>query len=498
VDTYAALFEMAKLLLAEDDADRTAELLFRRLLEITEATRGFIVVRSGEDYEDKFDVHFDRTRISGAERRFSRTLVRQVIQSGQTIRSPDLVVDPRFASMESAEAVGGCAVLVAPLPHGGQVHGVVYLERRGRDFPPWTEEFLGAFGEVAALFLLRALERRRLEERSRSLERDLFSQHDFEGIVTQDPAMLDVLKVVAQVADADATVLVRGETGTGKELIARALHVNSRRRKRPFATLHCSALPASVLESELFGHVKGAFTGAERDRPGRIAAAAGGTVFLDEIAEIPPELQAKLLRFLQFGELQRLGSDRPDQVDVRVVAATHQDLAALMAAGRFRQDLYFRLNVLEVTLPPLRARRGDIPLLVDRFLRDRWKRPGPRPTLTAGAERALAAHDYPGNVRELAHIIERACLLATGPTIDLDLLPPELRSGGVGTGSAASRFERYDFDELENARAAATATVEHEFLTGLMKRANGNTSLASRESKISRSYLQRLLTKHGL
>src|SRR5262249_33633966 len=234
------------------------------------------------------------------------------------------------------------------------------------------------------------------------------------GIVTRDPHMLELLRVVAQVADSEATVLVRGETGTGKELIARALHVNSGRRRRPFVILHCSALPASLLESELFGHIRGAFTGAERDRAGRIAQADGGTLFLDEVGEIPAEAQAKLLRFLQFGEIMRVGSDKVEKVDVRVVAATHQDLDAMIRERRFRQDLYFRLKVVELTVPPLRERPGDILLLADAFLQKKWRRPNERPRLTARAEKALVAHAWPGNVRELEGLIERACLLAAG------------------------------------------------------------------------------------
>src|SRR5262249_22714616 len=272
----------------------------------------------------------------------------------------------------------------------------------------------------------------------------------------------------------DATVLVRGETGTGKELIARALHVNSPRQKKPCVTLHTSALPGTILESELFGHMKGAFTGADRDRVRRVASAQEGALILVVVAAIALEVQAKLLRFLQFGEIQRVGSDRVEKVDVRVIAATHQDLPALVEAGKFRRDLYFRLKVIELEIPPLRARAGDIPLLVDHFLRASWKRAGERARFTPRAERVLRAHAYPGNVRELAHLVERACVLAGGPEIDIDVLPPELVSSAMPEPAEPPRFSRLTADELDTAREESVAEAERAFLAALMERHGGN------------------------
>jgi len=344
--------------------------------------------------------------------------------------------------------------------------------------------------------LLRALERDALERRNRSLERDLFSQHRFEGIVTRHPKMFAVLQLVAQVADSDATVLVFGETGTGKELIARALHVNSARRSRPFVTLHCSALPATLLEAELFGHLAGAFTDARRERPGRIAAAHGGTLFLDEVGEIPLETQAKLLRFLQFGEIQRIGSDRVEKVDVRIVAATHRDLRRLCREGKFREDLYFRLHVLDLTLPPLRERKSDVPVLADSFLRTHWRRPQETPRWTPAAERALLAWDYPGNVRELAHLVERACLLARGPELGLELFPPEVAGALSPEDPGMPAFPELTGDGLQSAKDAAVAEVERRFLHELMARCEGNVSRAAREAGMRRSFLQKLLARH--
>jgi len=500
VEPSERLLSIARLLLSEDDDARAPEVLFRHVLEATSADRGFIVVREGGSFEQRFDVRFDRAAISVQERTWSRSLVRQAIETGQVIDSTELARDPRFASQESVVGLGACAVLAAPLLHGGEVHGVVYLERRGHalGFPPDARRFVAEFAELAGAFLRRALEREALRRRTRSLERDLFARHDFEGIVTRHPLMIALLRTVAQVADTGATVLIRGDTGTGKELVARALHVNSGRRHKPFVTLHTTALPGTILESELFGHVRGAFTGADRDRPGRIASADGGTLFLDEVAEISPEVQAKLLRFLQFGEIQRLGADRTQKVDVRIVAATHQDLSALVQTGRLRQDLYFRLKVIEIFVPPLRERRSDIPLLVDHFLRTHARRPGEVARLTARAEAALGAYDYPGNVRELAHAVERACLLAQGLELDLPLFPPELAAAPSAATAAGAAVDFTDFtgDALEQAKQIATTEVERVFLAGLMKRAEGNVSQAARLSGIHRSQIQKLLARH--
>jgi transcriptional regulator with GAF, ATPase, and Fis domain len=489
--------ELAKVLVAEDDAGPTAEAVFRALLDLCGADRGLLVVREGDSYEERGAFRFDRADVSSDDRRFSRSVVRRAIETGSVIASNEALRDPRLAGTESLERMGACAVLVVPLQALGEVYGVVYLDQltpRG-GFSDEVVKLTTALCELAGLAFRRALERESAARRLSDLERDLLARHDFAGIVTEDASMLRLLGTLAQVADSDASVVVCGETGTGKELVARALHLNSPRRKKPFVAIHCTALPATILESELFGHCRGAFTGADRDRVGRIASASGGTLFLDEVAEIPAEVQSKLLRFIQFGEIQRLGSDRTETVDVRVVAATHRDIPAMVASGTFRQDLWYRLKVVELQLPPLRERKGDIPLLVATMLERRWKRGG-RAQLTQRALAALGRYDFPGNVRELEHIVERACVLATGREIDVDLLPPEVLGGAPATGE--DTVHEYTASELERVREAASANAERSFLSALLKQNGGNISAASRSSGIHRSYLQRLMTKHGL
>jgi formate hydrogenlyase transcriptional activator len=250
------------------------------------------------------------------------------------------------------------------------------------------------------------------------------SRNEFEGIVGSSKALRGVLDQIRVVAPTDSTVLIEGETGSGKELIAHAIHTRSRRRDRSFVKLNCAAIPLGLLESELFGHEKGAFTGAVTQKIGRFEAANGGTLFLDEIGDIPPELQAKLLRVLQEQEFERLGSTHTHRVDVRVVAATNQDLGKLVAEKQFRMDLYYRLNVFPLAVPPLRRRLEDIPMLVAHFVRKYAEKMAKQiGMITSNDMEALVRYSWPGNIRELQNIIERAVILTTGGVLKLSALP---------------------------------------------------------------------------
>ncbi len=296
--------------------------------------------------------------------------------------------------------------------------------------------------ESLRLVVRRALEKRRLAAENEALRRSLAAASG-DALLGESAAMRRVRELVERVAATDSTVLVTGESGTGKELVARAVHRGSARAARPFVAVDCAALVESLCESELFGHVKGAFTGAVASRPGRVGLSDGGTVFLDEIANVGPAVQAKLLRVLQEREVTRVGDARPVAVDVRVVAATNHDLAAAMKSGAFREDLFYRLSVVTIALPPLRARREDIPLLAEGLLgRIQARRALPPRALSAEALAALAAHDWPGNVRELENTLERALVMAQGAEIaaaDLDLaLRPQVMADGALPGGALS------------------------------------------------------------
>jgi formate hydrogenlyase transcriptional activator len=281
--------------------------------------------------------------------------------------------------------------------------------------------------------------RDRLRAENVYLKEEIQQGHNFAEIVGKSPALSKVLSLVETVAPTSSTVLILGETGTGKELVARAIHDRSPRRERPLVKVNCSAISAGLVESELFGHVRGAFTGAVAPRTGRFEVADGGTIFLDEVGELPPETQVKLLRVLQEREIEPVGSSRSRKVDVRVIAATNRDLEAAVAAGRFRADLYFRLNVFPIVVPPLRERAGDVALLAhyfaDRFAREQGKTVE---RIAPEALRRLSAYAWPGNVRELSNVIERAVVLARGPM--LDVVPealPEASSAAPGPGGAA-------------------------------------------------------------
>jgi two-component system response regulator HydG len=282
--------------------------------------------------------------------------------------------------------------------------------------------------EELALFLERVVDERRVRREAEALRAVLHEPAPHAGVVGASRALREALDVAARVARSEVPVLVLGETGTGKGLVARMIHAESERAGGPFVTLNCAALPEALMESELFGHVKGAFTGAARDRAGLFAESSGGTLFLDEIAEMSPSLQAKLLDVLERRVARAVGDAKERAVDIRVVAATHRDLDERVRAGAFRQDLRFRLDVVSIELPPLRRRREDIPLLVEHFLRAaRGRHPtSPAERVAPAALARLLDHRWPGNVRELAHAVERMVLLARGPEIGLADLPPSI------------------------------------------------------------------------
>ncbi len=314
----------------------------------------------------------------------------------------------------------------------------------------------------------------------------------FARIITQSPLLETVIRSAQIVARTHATVLVTGETGTGKELLARALHEASPRAEGPFIALNCAALPESLVESELFGHKRGAFTGALEDRLGHIRSAHGGSLFLDEVGELPLAAQAKLLRFLESGECMPVGESRVLKADVRVIAATHQDLAALVREGRFREDLYFRLQVVPLELPPLRERSGDIDMLLNRFLLHFAGEHGvPMPQISQEARTLLRRHRWPGNVRELRNLAERLVVLFPGRTVDVGNLPREITqaAGKVAMGSNGFLLPEEGVD-LE--------WLESELIRQALERARGNKSRAARLLGITRDTLLYRLKKFAL
>ena len=307
-------------------------------------------------------------------------------------------------------------------------------------------------------------------------------------LIGKDPEFLSALRSAHLVAAADVTTLILGESGTGKELVARALHAASARAAGPFVAVNCAALPESLVESELFGHTRGAFTGADSAQPGRIRAAEGGMLFLDEIGELPLAVQAKLLRFLESGECQPLGANTPVATDIRVVAATHRDLYAEVRAGRFREDLYYRLNIVPVQLPALRERRGDIPLLLERFNKALAAEHGlAAPSYTREALQALRRYRWPGNVRELRNFCERTLILLNGRTVDVGNLPREMQGLDAMPADAPVTLPETGL-RLED--------VELSLIRQALSRTNGNRSRAARLLGISRDTLLYRMRKY--
>jgi DNA-binding NtrC family response regulator len=329
----------------------------------------------------------------------------------------------------------------------------------------------------------KAFEKVQLARRQRQWLEQLRYESPRYRLVGTSSAIQRAIQLIEKVAPTDATVLVRGASGTGKELVARALHINSARSDRPLVTINCAALTESLLESELFGHEKGAFTGAVQAKPGLVEVAEGGTLFIDEIGEMAPALQAKLLRVLEDGHYRRVGGTQEVHADVRVIAATNRPLEEELKEGRFREDLYYRLNVVTIELPPLRERRQDIPALVEHFLETRQIGPS-RYRLHPDALDALVRHDWPGNVRELANVLERAQILAEEQTITLDDLPDtmvETRPAGASTGDPRHLRE-----------------VERSHVLDVLKQENYNKVHAAKVLGISRRALYRLISKYHL
>jgi DNA-binding NtrC family response regulator len=371
---------------------------------------------------------------------------------------------------------------------------------------PWdSKEVKGILMQAVERFHLVRENRRLLAQLAQYagvLSREAHGQFNFGAIVGDSPALRDVLAKVEQVAQTAATVLLRGETGTGKEMVARAIHINSPREARPFVRINCAALAAGVLESELFGHEKGAFTGAMGRRLGRFELADGGTLFLDEVGDIPIDLQVKLLRVLQEREFERVGGVETLKVDVRVISATHRDLESLIAQGRFREDLYYRLNVFPITLPPLRERPGDVALLVDHFVQKFARATGkPVRGVDPAALAQLRAYPWPGNVRELENVIERAVILAKAPDLlvaDLDFGKP-LSAAGVAT-RPASPPPPGAADRTDSGRSFYKRISEQERneIIAAVERAQGNIAHAARFLGINRSTLYYRMRKHDL
>ncbi len=488
-----ALYDMIRVLNSTTDPDRLLESILDMALNAVGAERGMILLRDdGRPESGGFSVrlarNLERATMEDAES-YSRTIAAEA-GAGHSLLAVDTDADPRFRDLASVSLHGIRSLMCVPLRSRGRIIGTVYLDRRrgGRPFRQEDLRFLEAFADHAALALENARTRVRLEEENRRLREAARSRTEFANMVGRSPGMQQVFALVERVAGSDLPALVLGESGTGKELVARAIHDHGLRRDRPFLTENCAAIPESLLESELFGHVRGAFTGAERDRPGLFELASGGTLFLDEVGDMSPAMQARLLRVLEEGELRRVGGEKTVRVDVRVVAATHRDLQSEVRAGRFRLDLLYRLQVLCIEIPPLRERAGDIPLLVARFLRTiARERGGAVPQLEPEALGMLARYSWPGNVRELENALQRLALLAGSEPITVPLIESDPTLTRTLVGEVRSREPLFSLvsGEREQVRRALAA-------------AGGSRTEAARLLGVSRATMYRKIHRHGL
>jgi len=420
----SALMKVSTAINAIRGLDALLQRLLELLFEVVPAQRGAILLTASDMLEDSIVFGLDRKHGKDQPVNVSRTIVQQVLREGVAVLASDAATQPKLAT-ESFMETRAHSVMCVPLVMFDRKLGVLYLDSTvSRDkFNKDHLQLVTAIAGIAAVAIENARHFEWLENENERLLADVNIEHNMVG---ESNAMQRVYKFISKIAPTDATVLIGGESGTGKELAARAIHRNSKRAQKPFMAVNCAALTDSLLESELFGHERGAFTGAIAQKKGRLEIADGGTVFLDEIGELPPPLQVKLLRVLQEREFERVGGTLTIKVDVRVVAATNKNLENAMAASEFRHDLYYRLNVVSLEMPPLRDRREDIMLLASYFVEKYGAQCNRKlKGISPAARERLLAYDWPGNVRELENAIERAVVLGT-----TDLILAEDFAGG--------------------------------------------------------------------
>jgi transcriptional regulator with GAF, ATPase, and Fis domain len=456
-----------------------------RLLELTldvvPAERGAILL--ADEHCEEFLSCLGWDRLSGADHsiRVSKTISRQVLREVVADLRNDVVENENGGS-PSLVAARVSSLLCVPIVAFDKPLGVIYLDTSSRvaQFDEAHLRLLTAIAGIAAVAFENARQFALLETENQRLQQEVKLEHQMVG---DSPAMREVYKLISKVATSPSTVLILGESGTGKELAAHAIHLNSERANKPFIAINCATLTESLLESELFGHERGAFTSAIAQKRGKLELADGGTIFLDEVAELSPAVQAKLLRVLQTREFERVGGTRPIKVDVRTIAATNRDLEADVKTGKFREDLYYRLNVVSIPMPPLRERREDIPLLAKHFLADSSKKCKRRVTgISEEADRLMCAYDWPGNVRQLENAIERAVIMAATELIEPGDLPKTILESKVTP-------KGYRETMRESKR---------ELITKTLKQTGGNVTEAAKLLGIHPNNLHRLISNLGL
>jgi transcriptional regulator with GAF, ATPase, and Fis domain len=526
------LTEIARALNSESDLRPLLDLILDRVVELAGAERAFLILRNEEGkLEVRASRSFDREGVKKAAAKVSRSILVQTEKSGRPILTTNATMDPRFAGSDSVAYMKLRAVLCIPMAARGKSVGLLYLDNRFEEgvFKDVDVGLLEAFAAQAAIALenarllqenlRRQQELERSKEKVEELNRILRDQvrrqsaeldqvkevlrarhgetklkYSYPEMVGRSRRQMDLLRLLDRVIDTQVPVLIHGESGSGKELVARAIHYQGTRKEKAFVTENCSAIPETLLESELFGYVKGAFTGADRDRMGLLEQADGGTLFLDEIGDMSPEMQAKLLRVLESGEVRPVGGKETRIVNVRVLAASHRDLRKMVQEGAFREDLFYRLAVITVDLPPLRDKREDVPILVERFLEAyAHENGGPARQVSEEAMAMLADYPWPGNVRELRNEIFRACALSEKVIVP-EVLSAQLRE------KASPRLlpARLDDRPLKDLVRDAVESVERRALAEALARTGWTKTETARILGISRPTLDAKIDQYGL
>lgn len=485
----SALMKVSTTINAIRDVTELQKRLLELLFEVVPAQRGAILLRdendlkAGEEFSSMFGI--DRKLGPDSVTRVSSSVARQVLNDGTALliedRRQELMVEAR--SLAETQTI---SVLCVPLVMMDRTLGVIYLDTSDPDdrFDKDHLQLVSAIASITAVAIENARHIQWLEDENRRLVEDAIIEHNMVG---ESGVMRSVYQFIAKVAPTDSSVLINGESGTGKELVARAIHQNSKRADMPFVAVNCAALTESLLESELFGHEKGAFTGALAQRKGRLEIADGGTLFLDEIGELSPALQVKLLRVLQEREFERVGGTRTIKVDIRLLTATNRDLEELIKQGMFRQDLFYRLNVLQMEMPPLRQRQEDIKLLANYFAMRYSEKCNRKVTgIAPEALKRLMNYDWPGNVRELENAIERAVVLGTTERILLEDLPEVVLETEAPSEPESGRYHE------------ALTQKKKELIINAMDQSKGNYTEAARLLGVHPNYLHRLIRNLNL
>jgi transcriptional regulator with GAF, ATPase, and Fis domain len=482
----SALLKISRVVHAIRDLEELQAQLLDLIFEVVPAGRGAILL--GDAANSEFNSLYARTRQAGQHQlvRVSRTIAHHVLQENVAILGVDIAASDKLRDIESLAVSDVRSLLCVPLSVFDRTIGCIYLDSTtsANRFHEDHLQLMAAIAGISAVALDNARRAQWLEQENQRLSLEIRQE---QNLVGEGARVKEIFQFLARVGPTDSTVLIEGESGTGKELAARALHRNSHRSQKPFVAINCAAIPETLLESELFGHERGAFTGAASQKKGKLEMAEGGVVFLDEIGELAPVLQVKLLRVLQERELERVGGTHPIKIDVRVIAATNRDLDDAVRKREFRQDLYYRLAVVKLTMPPLRERREDVPMLTRHFIQKNAKRCKVKPKpVSREAMAALVSYDWPGNVRELENAIERALVMGSSDTILLEDLPESLVEQQPPTGMQEGRYH------------ASVKELKKQLIMNAVEHTRGNYIEAAAVLGVHPNYLHRLIRNLGL